>query len=329
MTGVKIMSSATKSDDHPPILKRKADDDVNREGGTLSSNVSKELSADMKVLKGTQEQICNSCNQETVTTQDEGAQSLAPALTVEHLLEGYQVPPTAKRARAEDFAPLAGDVSEGHRQISAPGTHPQFQYYGQNSPEKQDEAVGGSSSLLNQGDTVMHPYAGSNEASRGDAVQLEGACVDEGSKPDTPLQSTTDHQPEVGDHHQRDAISVKPEGAFSPHSLAYKPANEVPLELSAVEHHMMAQGPAPHNSYDINASAHSIPQQVRTDNDNEWMDRYEELKHYRIHTGTCMVPLTYPPNQILADWVQAQREYLRKVQEVSSSCFGWMGVAPL
>ena len=39
-----------------------------------------------------------------------------------------------------------------------------------------------------------------------------------------------------------------------------------------------------------------------------WMENYEELKAYKAHYGDTMVPIKWPSNPILANWVDTQRQ---------------------
>jgi len=49
----------------------------------------------------------------------------------------------------------------------------------------------------------------------------------------------------------------------------------------------------------------------------DWSDRYEELRQFKEKTGHCMVPLVYPENQLLSNWIQSQYQASRETQNVS------------
>jgi len=46
----------------------------------------------------------------------------------------------------------------------------------------------------------------------------------------------------------------------------------------------------------------------------DWSDRYEELRQFKEKTGHCMVPLVYPENQLLSNWIQSQYQASRETQ---------------
>lgn len=54
---------------------------------------------------------------------------------------------------------------------------------------------------------------------------------------------------------------------------------------------------------------------VRTDHDEMWNLRFEELKTFRAKHGDCLVPQRYPPNPQLGTWVNTQRRHYKLMKD--------------
>jgi len=54
---------------------------------------------------------------------------------------------------------------------------------------------------------------------------------------------------------------------------------------------------------------------VRTDHDEMWSVRFEELKAFKAKYGDCLVPQRYPPNPQLGTWVNTQRRHYRLMKD--------------
>jgi len=54
---------------------------------------------------------------------------------------------------------------------------------------------------------------------------------------------------------------------------------------------------------------------VRTDHDEMWNLRFEELKVFKEKHGDCLVPQRYPPNPQLGTWVNTQRRHYKLMKD--------------